>query len=314
MVKTCAVIVTYNRKEMLKECIDSLLQQTLSLNGILIVNNNSSDGTREFLDNLSAENPIIFSIHLNKNIGGAGGFAVGMKKAYEKGYDWLWIMDDDAEPEQDCLEKLIKEAEGQSEPIGFIAPIIMHKSSKKIQVYHHKHLNKALTSESPIPMERILSDKSIEIDANAFVGPLISKEAVKNVGFPRGEFFIWLDDTEYTHRITRKAKGILLTTAVIYHKDLSVNGDLVKSSWKKCYGFRNKLLWVNDSLTGFDKIYGIIGVIAEYSKELIKVTIQPIWSKNRKFVIKHLTKSIVEGLKGKSGIFIEPIQYIKSLK
>ena len=104
-----AIVVTYNRKELLKECLDSLLNQTLPLDLIIIIDNNSTDGTPEFLEERDyLKNGKINYVRLSENTGGAGGFCEGMKRGYNKGFSWLWLMDDDVKPANDCLEKLFK--------------------------------------------------------------------------------------------------------------------------------------------------------------------------------------------------------------
>ena len=105
--KIAAVVVTYNRCDMLRQCIDALLAQTVSLDAIIIVDNNSSDKTFEIIKQMFLDIPLIKYTRLPKNVGGAGGFYEGLKKGYNLGFDWLWVMDDDAEPEQDALDKLI---------------------------------------------------------------------------------------------------------------------------------------------------------------------------------------------------------------
>ena len=90
MKKILAIIVTYNRKEDLENCISSLQEQSVHDFDILVVNNGSSDGTKEYLDNKNG----IIVIH-QENLGGAGGFHAGMKYMMEHDYEWLWMMDDD---------------------------------------------------------------------------------------------------------------------------------------------------------------------------------------------------------------------------
>lgn len=84
-----------------------MLKQTVSTD-VLIVDNASTDGTE---DNLISSgllnNEKIHYIKLDENTGGAGGFHYGLKYACKKGWRWFWIMDDDAEPHHDALEKLV---------------------------------------------------------------------------------------------------------------------------------------------------------------------------------------------------------------
>src|SRR3989339_336534 len=101
--KIAAVVVTFNRLTLLQECIESLRNQTHTLDEIIIVNNSSTDGTLEWLN---AQKDL--TVITQENSGSAGGQHTGIKTAYEKGYDWIWCMDDDAEPELNALEELTK--------------------------------------------------------------------------------------------------------------------------------------------------------------------------------------------------------------
>lgn len=102
------VVVTYNRKDLLVQCLSAALGQSKPLDGIVVVDNASTDGTREFLRSegfLSRDNVTLLS--LEENSGGAGGFYTGLKYAMDNGADWVWMMDDDAVPNPDALEKLL---------------------------------------------------------------------------------------------------------------------------------------------------------------------------------------------------------------
>ena len=90
-----AVIVTYNRKELLSQNIEMLLKQTMTVDSIIIVDNCSSDGTYEYLKNCGWTTEPFLYLKTETNIGGAGGFYTGVKAAYEAGADWIVLMDDD---------------------------------------------------------------------------------------------------------------------------------------------------------------------------------------------------------------------------
>src|ERR1035441_9411687 len=101
-----AVVVTYNRKALLGECLDALLKQTHPLDAIYVIDNASTDGTKEFLNERGylRESKIRY-VPLPDNTGGAGGFYEGLRHAFEAGFDWFWLMDDDVEPYLDGLEQ-----------------------------------------------------------------------------------------------------------------------------------------------------------------------------------------------------------------
>ena len=107
---TAAVIVTYNRRALLRECLSAVLSQTAACD-VLVIDNHSTDGTGEMVKELMVsreETPDgderdITYLNTGKNLGGSGGFSYGMKEAVKRSYEYLWIMDDDCVPERDCL-------------------------------------------------------------------------------------------------------------------------------------------------------------------------------------------------------------------
>ena len=100
--RVAAVVVTYNRLEFLKRCVNSLHKQTVPCD-ILVVDNASTDETAQWLESQTD----IFFHNTGSNLGGAGGFHYGMRWAVEANYDYLWVMDDDCFPKTDALEKLL---------------------------------------------------------------------------------------------------------------------------------------------------------------------------------------------------------------
>lgn len=123
--KIAAVVVTYNRKKLLIECLEALRRQTKPLQTIYIIDNASTDGTPQKLqkkgyiknpesgikkiNNLHNNKPIkIVYVRMKKNTGGAGGFHEGIKRACQDGHHWIWLMDDDVEPKDDTLQVLLE--------------------------------------------------------------------------------------------------------------------------------------------------------------------------------------------------------------
>ena len=101
-----AVIVTYNRKELLKECIEALLKQNYKKCDVLVIDNASTDGTKSYIEELLKNKRVIYK-NTGANLGGAGGFNYGMKEAYNLGYEYIWVMDDDCIVHNDSLEELL---------------------------------------------------------------------------------------------------------------------------------------------------------------------------------------------------------------
>ena len=100
------VVVTFNRCELLRECLQALLSQSYHNYQIYLINNASTDGTEEMIQN-EFSHPNITYYNTGENLGGAGGFHFGMKKAALNDCDYIWLMDDDTIVHEDSLERLI---------------------------------------------------------------------------------------------------------------------------------------------------------------------------------------------------------------
>ena len=107
MNKIVTVVVTYNRKELLKKCINALLNQTITESDIIIIDNASTDDTKDYIAEERGNQRVKY-FRLKKNTGGAGGFNAGLKKAIELQYEYFWLMDDDSIPREDALEMMLK--------------------------------------------------------------------------------------------------------------------------------------------------------------------------------------------------------------
>jgi GT2 family glycosyltransferase len=242
----CAVVVTYNRKDLLIACIECLVNQTLKVDAIYIVDNDSTDNTPELLSDygfitqlppVDSENKWccdneyedihIKYIKLPTNMGGAGGFYEGVKAAHLDGHDWVWIMDDDAFPTRDCLKNL--------SPYYNLDDTVA-LASLKVDLddnilYHHRgyfNFNSGLPIQKPISYE----DTQVEvkdIDMVSFVGLLVKKEAISQIGYPKKEFFIHSDDLEYCIRLRSVGKIKLINKSIIKHAEGSVKGTFTKS-------------------------------------------------------------------------------------
>jgi len=190
-----SVVVTYNRLEMLKKCISALESQIYSCD-ILIVDNASTDGTRSWMEQYILNKQNIRYINTGVNLGGAGGFNFGMRKAVELGYDYVWIMDDDCIPNPDSLEKLMAADTmlGGSANYGFLSSKVLWTDGSECIMNRQKF--KKLPVMNPYYEEKGLKP----VIQATFVSLLFPVETIKMAGLPIKEFFIWGDDIEYTRQ------------------------------------------------------------------------------------------------------------------
>ena len=202
-----AVVVTCNRCELLKQTIDALLNQTYPLNKIVIINNASTDGTKEYLDSVIDNRLIV--IHKETNEGGAGGFYYGTKEAYREGCDFVWIMDDDTICFPDSLEKMMDSYSViQDRNVGFMASNVLYKDGTPC----------FMNICRPEYMWNEFADEGIiRISHCSFVAMLIPCWVIKEIGLPIKEYFIWGDDGEYSTRILQRYEGYLCAKSKVYH-------------------------------------------------------------------------------------------------
>jgi rhamnopyranosyl-N-acetylglucosaminyl-diphospho-decaprenol beta-1,3/1,4-galactofuranosyltransferase len=227
MEKVIAVIVTYNRQKLLSECIEALRNQTRKIDKILVINNGSNDNTESWLQ---AQNDLEF--FTQKNIGSGGGFNTGINLAYQKEYDWIWLMDDDGYPKNNALANLL---EGADEKLCLRNCAVINKEDKNSFVW--KTGNYSGINE--------VNEQIIHNYAHPFNGTLLHREIIKKVGLPKKELFIWGDETEYYHRIITKYKipFYTKTNSIHYHpaSAYSYKNDWdYKSNWKMYFYVRNR--------------------------------------------------------------------------
>lgn len=230
-----AIIVTYNRLELLRGCVAAVRRQSRPTQEIIVVDNGCTDGSSEWLAAQSG-----LTVIRQENQGGSGGQATGLKAACVAGHDWMWLMDDDTEPNPTALERLLAAPPFRDPETGFLGSMVTWTDGTA----HYMN--------SPDPTDQfswyhtVLRDRCVRVDYCSFVSLLVRREAVERVGLPIREFFIWYDDVEFTQRIEAFYKGYLVLDSIALHRtktNLGVPsgrvdpGDLARH----CYGVRNRL-------------------------------------------------------------------------
>ncbi len=203
-----AVVVTFNRKELLLQCIDHLQAQTAPGLDILIIDNASTDGTAEALA-VMAENGEIIYCNTGANLGGAGGFSFGVEKALSLGYAYIWLMDDDTMAHPDTLEKLLAADEELQGNYGFLSSVALWTDGTPCRMNVQKRNVFSHLDGEPKALE--------PIGVATFVSMFTKASVVREVGLPIKEFFIWTDDVEYTDRISGKYPCYLVRDSVVTH-------------------------------------------------------------------------------------------------
>ena len=304
--KVATVTVTYNRKDLLIKNIKAILEQTYKIDCIIVVDNNSTDGTQYAINEEFGENNKIKYIHLEENIGGAGGFYTGCKYAYENEYDWVILMDDDGRP-QDIytIQKLFEEIKNRG-----------IESDKKVMVNSlvicdEKNLSFGLfDSEDTIKRVKESTDENtIKNRINPFNGTLISKELIKEIGFPNKDFFIKGDEFDYQCR-AMKANAYIATVidSLYYHPKIEEKNTRSLKIFNKKFKFFIEVPWKEYYRSrNYTFSYIKAGKKNIAKKLFIKRIIGAIVCKcNRIKTIKMIVKGYKDGKNGRLGNTVKP--------
>jgi rhamnopyranosyl-N-acetylglucosaminyl-diphospho-decaprenol beta-1,3/1,4-galactofuranosyltransferase len=239
--KVIAIIVTFNRLNLLEKCLTAVKSQTRVPDQIVVINNGSTDGTEQWLVGQGV------TTYHQQNQGGAGGFSRGIAEAYNHGADWIWVMDDDTIAKNDTLERLLGplfDPKIDQAAIGFLSSKVLwtddspHQMNKTYRLQNEKEL-------AGLSIGNI--DRMPPIQFGTFVSMLLSAKAVERVGLPIKEFFIWNDDVEYSKRIVRSGlAGLVVEDSIAIHETpgnhlSNVFNDTHKHLWKYDHGLRNEM-------------------------------------------------------------------------
>ena len=288
MDKVAAVIVTYNRLALLKKNLESLINQKCREElDILVIDNFSTDGTSDYVQNI--ENQQIKYFNTGENIGGAGGFNYGMRKAVEAGYKWIWLMDDDTVPTSNALQELLKVDSRLQDNYGFICSRVLWKDGTQCLMNCPKYKNQRINQDK-------LKSSLTDITQASFVSLFLRGNTVKEVGLPIKEFFIWGDDVEYTRRISLryKKKCYMVRESVVHHlmninrgSNIAIDDTSRISRYR--YAYRNECYTFRQ-----DGIYGMFYYILKCSFNLVRILLKSHDSKRKR--IDTLIKAIIEGM------------------
>lgn len=239
-----AVVVTYNRKEMLMGCVEKILSQSVSVKNLYIIDNASTDGTKDDLGKLGVlDDSRVLYFNTGANLGGAGGFYFGLDKVKLDDTDWVWIMDDDVFPEENALEELLIHSD---ESFSYLASCVYGMNGEAMNV---PVVNTCISSSGYPDWYFNLKNNMVKITSATFVSLLINKKAVREVGLPCKDYFIWGDDTEYTLRLTKYfGPAYIVGTSSVVHMRKIIHSlriekeDNFNRISNAFYLFRNRLI------------------------------------------------------------------------
>jgi len=278
-------VLTRNRSTLLSECLDGLRAQTHPLARVIVVDNASTDDTPAVL----AARDDVEVVRLEHNSGGAGGYAEAVRRGREAGTDWLWLMDDDAEPRPDALEKLLA-APAAADPGTAVLAGTVAQPDGEIELLHRGHVGRFMRS---LPREAYAGAEHPALGFASFVGFLVRGGVARAIELPRAEFFIGCDDVEYSIRARRHGAIRLVPESVIVHKlgmgggsptlrsrfwNRLLGGAWTSASWpgfwKQLYALRN-FVWIRHRYASLSPL-AFAGLTAAYAAKTLMYDDRPL--------------------------------------
>lgn len=300
-----AVIVTYNRKKLLLKNLEACLKQKYKINSIIIVDNHSTDNTKEYIYNNLYDTDIIDYIYMDENLGGSGGFSFGTKYAYEKGYDYIWLMDDDGKPSNEyTLQNLMIYVSNNNiynEPLMINSLVCSNDDDLSFGIFY---------KDTIVYKRKEIKEIFVKNTCNPFNGTLLSQKLIELIGVPVSDYFIKGDEKEYLYRALKyKAYIGTVTDSVYNHPSPRKNmeqknfcGKLVtnniEAGWKEYYNMRNTCL--NNKLYSS---HPYIKNLRFYLGRIIKVF---MFSREKIKLIKMITIGIIHANKKIKGRYYLP--------
>ncbi|WP_030173625.1 glycosyltransferase, partial [Spirillospora albida] len=229
-----AVVVTYNRRDLLVESLSALEGQTRRPDMTIVVDNASTDGTRDLV---RGRFPDADLVALHTNIGGAGGFAAGIARALNLNATLIWLLDDDTVPEPGALAALLRARARSSEPPALVASRVTWTDGRD----HPMNTPRAKPGASRAERAAAEAIGCIPVRSASFVSVLVDASVVRECGLPMADYFLWNDDFEFTTRVLRGRTGLYCPESLVVHKTRTFGGTDADPGDRFYYEVRNKV-------------------------------------------------------------------------
>jgi GT2 family glycosyltransferase len=235
--RVAAVVVTYNRRDLLLESLAAVHGQTRAPDAVIVIDNASTDET-------AAAVPLHFPsaqlTALGHNTGGAGGFACGIALAQADGADLIWLMDDDTVPEPGALRALLEARQRRpGGPPALVASRVVWTDGRAHPMNTPRV--KPFASRAERSAAAAAVDGGLPIRSASFVSILVDARACRERGLPQADYFLWNDDFEFTTRLLRGGAGLLCPASVVVHKTKTFGSTDVDPGERFFYEVRNKI-------------------------------------------------------------------------
>lgn len=303
--RIAVVIPTINRKDKLKNCLENLRNQTYKDFQVYVVNNGSTDGTEQMLRKVF---PDVIALNYQEMLGSAGGYKVGLEKAYKDGFDWFWLMDDDVLTEKNSLDYLIKDSGFDSSKV--FASVGLDERRTGDLAWSNDLLINA-KKENAKRYSDLGKEDLVESAGIGYLGLFFARRIIEKIGYPDERMFAWVDDVDYYLRI--KSAGFRMfyvRNSIVYHPKADYQeinilfkkiGLARSQPWKEYYFIRNSLyLWLK-----YNSRLKII--FLKLPKQILLYIIVWLFYSDEKIKrLKYYSLAFYDGLVSKMGLTVLP--------
>ena len=279
-----ATVLTRNRKELLRQSLDAIRTQTRPVEELIVVDNESSDGT---LDMLAAEFPDVTVVALAENQGATGGFWEAIAAGLLTEADWLWLMDDDSIARPSALAELLAAVDQLD---GLPPPALLCSRVEWRDGNTHVMNRPVFRGRNQRELADALKLGMLPVRAATWVSLFLSREAVERSGLPPRHFFYQADDIEYTARILRDASGYYVPASVVEHRTPTQH-TAINDDHRFYYHIRNTILMLRGRAWRLREKPALVWVL--FSTSLIYLRINRL----RPSKIKNLVGGLIAGVR-----------------
>jgi GT2 family glycosyltransferase len=234
------VVVTFDRADLLTGMLDGLAALDRAPDAVVVVDNHSTDHTPDVLAAELARGRLPLQVvRTEENLGGAGGFHLGLRTAYAQGWDRFWLMDDDVVPAPDCLSVLMAVDEDcltsvREDSHGRLC----EKAATRFDLTH-PWVIKPKTGMVEDFGTREAMPELVEVENVAFEGFMVRRDVVAEIGLPDPSYFIFYDDVDLAIRARRAGRRIWAVRDAVLVRQLDFDQQHDLAGWKGFYMYRN---------------------------------------------------------------------------